>query len=73
VRLVQESDRFDVLRRKTVEFTNVGDGPQASVRLDSLTEASDQNWLGEFFRGREKEETKRIKRAMELAWPKNNV
>lgn len=40
---------------------------------NGLLRHPDQDWLARFFEGRSREETERIKKAMELSWPKKSM
>lgn len=41
-----------------------------SIEPEALLRHPDDDWFARFFAGRETEERERIKRAMEIAWPR---
>lgn len=83
VNALNESGQYEYLDKTQVYRWLRGTLPQpenqrrieAELRIEenALLRHPDQDWLAEFFAGRQKEETERIKQAMELAWPKKRA
>lgn len=83
VDLLNESGEYEFLDKTQVYRWLRGALPQSAnqrrieaaleIEENALLRHPDQDWLAEFFAGRQKEETERIKQAMELAWPKKRA